>query len=69
MAQVFGSANGNAHLTEQDAREIYILANGGTMTLREIARTYGVSHSIVHGIKSKQIWPHIHDEELTTEEN
>jgi hypothetical protein len=56
MAQVFGSENGNAKLTEAHAREIYILSHGGEYTLREIAQAYGVAHSVVYAIKVGRIW-------------
>lgn len=51
-----GSQHGNAKLTEDQARSIYA-AHGNH---DDIARTFGVSPSVVGAIKRKVTWRHVH---------
>jgi hypothetical protein len=52
-----GSNNGLAKLDENLARQIF--AESGSQ--RSLAKKYGVSQTVIHNIKTKKTWRHIHD--------
>jgi len=55
----FGQKNGNAALTESQAREIRDLSLCGLFTLRYIGQQYRISAEAVHKIKIGRNWSHI----------
>lgn len=54
-----GERNGAAKLTEEQVREIKHLLRTTALTQREIATRYGVDHTTISKINSKENWSHI----------
>jgi hypothetical protein len=52
-----GSRNGLSKLTEKQAIEIF----NDPRSQRLLAKKYGVSQTVIHNIKSKKTWRHIHE--------
>ena len=52
-----GEKNGNSRLTEHEVKKIKYGHQG--MSIRAIAKIYGVSKSLVHVIRSRENWKHI----------
>jgi transcriptional regulator len=60
-----GETNGLAILTEDQVREIYMMAKQGHHTQDEIAEMFGVSRECVSSIKRKTKWKHLWENERT----
>lgn len=56
-----GSKHFNSKLDERKALEIYDLSINRVLTIKEIGKIYGVSHTVVSEIKNKKAWVHIHN--------
>lgn len=54
-----GESKPFAKLTEVQVREIRQLFDTGKHSMRELARTYGVSHPVISGIVRRVYWNHI----------
>jgi predicted XRE-type DNA-binding protein len=59
MGTAIGEAHGNHKLREDEAREIFFLANEGRLSQRKIAAQFGVSQPVVCAIRAKRIWSHL----------
>jgi hypothetical protein len=55
----FGERNGQAVLTEDQARQVYELAWSGQYTQDEIGEMFGVTRGAVKGIKLKKTWKYL----------
>lgn len=58
-----GEDHPSAKLTEAQAREVYHLAHGGSLSLRKIAQQYGVTKGAVQWIKERRNWAWLWKEE------
>jgi hypothetical protein len=56
VTQLFGEANGNAKLREDEVLQIYEMAWSGLYTQAEIARVFWVSRDTVAKIKAHRNW-------------
>lgn len=60
-----GEKNGQAKLTEKEAREIFSMK--GSLSQKEIGKIFGVSQGTVFLIHHKLMWAWIHKKEIANE--
>jgi len=58
-----GEHNGAAKLTEEQVKEIYLLAWEGVLSQEEIAEMYDISQTVVANIKNGKWWSHVTNHE------